>query len=68
MNRENAERIITEYLKPVFGFALKRSPQHNKKEQAYPDLLDTWEKCEKTKENRVSITQVRYEYSIWCGQ
>ncbi len=24
MNRENAERIITEYLKPVFGFALKR--------------------------------------------
>lgn len=24
MNRQDAERIITEYLKPVFGFALKR--------------------------------------------
>lgn len=24
MNRENAERIITEYLKPIFGFTLKR--------------------------------------------
>ena len=24
MNREDAERIITEYLKPIFGFALKR--------------------------------------------
>ena len=25
MNRENAEKIITEYLKPIFGFALKRT-------------------------------------------
>ncbi|MGM9624180.1 MAG: RNA polymerase sigma factor [Eubacteriales bacterium] len=24
MNRENAEKLITEYLKPIFGFALKR--------------------------------------------
>ena len=24
MNRQNAEKIITEYLKPIFGFALKR--------------------------------------------
>lgn len=24
MNRTNAEKIITEYLKPIFGFALKR--------------------------------------------
>jgi DNA-directed RNA polymerase specialized sigma24 family protein len=24
MNREQAEKIITEYLKPIYGFALKR--------------------------------------------
>ena len=24
MNRQDAERITTEYLKPIFGFALKR--------------------------------------------
>ena len=24
MNRQNAEKIVTEYLKPIFGFALKR--------------------------------------------
>ena len=24
MNRQDAEKIITEYLKPIFGFALKR--------------------------------------------
>ena len=24
MNRQDAERTITEYLKPIFGFALKR--------------------------------------------
>jgi len=24
VNRQNAERIITEYLKPIFGFTLKR--------------------------------------------
>ena len=34
MNRQDAERIITEYLKPIFGFALKRC----KSEQDAEDL------------------------------
>ena len=39
MNRENAERIITEYLKPVFGFALKRCKSIHDAEDLSQDII-----------------------------
>ena len=39
MNRENAERIITEYLKPVFGFALKRCKSIHDAEDLSQDIV-----------------------------
>lgn len=39
MNRENAEKIITEYLKPVFGFALKRSKSIHDAEDLSQDII-----------------------------
>ena len=39
MNRENVERIITEYLKPVFGFALKRCKSIHDAEDLSQDII-----------------------------
>lgn len=39
MNRENAEKIITEYLKPVFGFALKRCKSIHDAEDLSQDII-----------------------------
>ena len=39
VNRENAERIITEYLKPVFGFALKRCKSIHDAEDLSQDII-----------------------------
>ena len=39
MNRENAEKIITEYLKPVFGFALKRCKSIHNAEDLSQDII-----------------------------
>ncbi len=39
MNRENAEIIITEYLKPVFGFALKRCKGIHDAEDLSQDII-----------------------------
>ena len=39
MNRENAEKIITEYLKPIFGFALKRTKSIYDAEDLTQDIV-----------------------------
>ena len=39
MNRENAEKIITEYLKPIFGFALKRTKSVHDAEDLTQDIV-----------------------------
>ena len=39
MNRENAEKIITEYLKPIFGFALKRTKDVQDAEDLTQDIV-----------------------------
>ena len=39
MNRQNAEKIITEYLKPIFGFALKRCKNAQDAEDLSQDIV-----------------------------
>ncbi len=39
MNRQNAEKIITEYLKPVFGFTLKRCKNDHDAEDLCQDII-----------------------------
>lgn len=39
VNRESAEKIITEYLKPVFGFALKRCKSIHDAEDLSQDII-----------------------------
>ena len=39
MNKQDAERIITEYLKPIFGFALKRSKNAHDAEDLSQDIV-----------------------------
>ncbi len=39
MNRQDAEKIITEYLKPIFGFALKRCKNAHDAEDLSQDIV-----------------------------
>ena len=39
MNRQDAEKIITEYLKPIFGFALKRCKNEHDAEDLSQDIV-----------------------------
>ena len=39
MNRQDAEKIITEYLKPIFGFALKRCKNTHDAEDLSQDIV-----------------------------
>lgn len=39
MNRQDAEKIITEYLKPIFGFALKRCKNAQDTEDLSQDIM-----------------------------
>ena len=39
MNRQDAEKIITEYLKPIFGFALKRCKNSQDAEDLSQDIV-----------------------------
>ena len=39
MNRQDAEKIITEYLKPIFGFALKRCKNENDAEDLSQNIV-----------------------------
>lgn len=39
MNRQDAEKIITEYLKPIFGFALKRCKNTQYAEDLSQDIV-----------------------------
>ena len=39
MNRQNAEKIISEYLKPIFGFALKRCKNAQDAEDLSQDIV-----------------------------
>ena len=39
MNRHDAERITTEYLKPIFGFALKRCKNHQDAEDLCQEIV-----------------------------
>ena len=39
MNRQDAENIITEYLKPIFGFALKRCKNAHDAEDLSQDIV-----------------------------
>ncbi len=39
MNKQNAEKIITEYLKPIFGFALKRCKSTQDAEDLSQDIV-----------------------------
>ncbi|MBE6954219.1 MAG: RNA polymerase sigma factor, partial [Ruminococcaceae bacterium] len=39
MNRQDAEKIITEYLKPIFGFALKRCRNAHDAEDLAQDIV-----------------------------
>ncbi len=39
MNRQDAEKIITEYLKPIFGFALKRCKNFQDAEDLSQDIV-----------------------------
>lgn len=39
MNKQNAEKIITEYLKPIFGFALKRCKNAHDAEDLSQDIV-----------------------------
>ena len=39
MNRQDAEKIITEYLKPIFGFALKRCQNAHDAEDLSQDIV-----------------------------
>ena len=39
MNRQDAEKIITEYLKPIFGFALKRCKNAQDAEDLSQDIV-----------------------------
>ena len=39
MKRQDAEKIITEYLKPIFGFALKRCKNAQDAEDLSQDIV-----------------------------
>ena len=39
MNRQDAEKIVTEYLKPIFGFALKRCKNVHDAEDLSQDIV-----------------------------
>lgn len=39
MNRQDVEKIVTEYLKPIFGFALKRCKNIHDAEDLSQDIV-----------------------------